>query len=167
MPSARTRRTISSLRTGLVGLVLIALLPAIGLFLLGDAGPGRSGDTQWKLGILLGLIGLSLVAAWAWSRAAILAPMDAMLDAAHRMREGDLTARIGLETLGGELGALARAFDEMAAALESREAAATQASGALRETNERLHAILTASPLAIVTYDRQGLMMHWNPAAER
>jgi len=37
----------------------------------------------------------------------------------------------------------------------------------LRETNEMLEALVQASPLAIVTFDREGKVMLWNPAAER
>jgi len=36
-----------------------------------------------------------------------------------------------------------------------------------RETNEMLEALVQASPLAIVTFDRKGKVMLWNPAAER
>jgi len=38
---------------------------------------------------------------------------------------------------------------------------------ALRDTNDRLQAIVTASPLPIVTIDRAGNVTMWNPAAER
>ncbi len=36
----------------------------------------------------------------------------------------------------------------------------------LRETTERLDAILKASPAAVVTLDRKGMVTHWNKAAE-
>ncbi|HSG81615.1 MAG TPA: PAS domain S-box protein [Gemmatimonadota bacterium] len=37
---------------------------------------------------------------------------------------------------------------------------------ALRETNEKLRAIVEDSPLAIITHDMEGIVWTWNPAAE-
>lgn len=42
-----------------------------------------------------------------------------------------------------------------------------QAETALRETNALLRAVIQASPLAIVSLDREGRVITWNPAAER
>lgn len=37
----------------------------------------------------------------------------------------------------------------------------------LRETNDRLHSLINASPLAIVIFDSDAIVRMWNPAAER
>ena len=60
-----------------------------------------------------------------------------LLQATRRMREGDLSARSGLENDGSELGELAYHFDEMATALEARGIERDQAEIALRESEDR------------------------------
>lgn len=42
-----------------------------------------------------------------------------------------------------------------------------QTEEALREAHETLNAIIQSSPLAIIVFDPQGLVLQWNPAAER
>jgi len=65
---------------------------------------------------------LALVAAWFGGGLAVLSPVRGLLRATERVRLGDLSARTRLGRDRGELGQLARAFDEMAATLEVREA---------------------------------------------
>ncbi len=48
-----------------------------------------------------------------------------------------------------------------------REVALRKALAQLRETNQTLQAIIEASPLAVMTLDREGVVKSWNPAAER
>lgn len=72
--------------------------------------------------IVLGLTGaLALMAAWAGGHLFLLRPMDALTRAARRLRGGDLNARTELSHGAGELGQLARTFDEMAESLARRE----------------------------------------------
>lgn len=63
----------------------------------------------------------------------MLRSIDALLQAAHRMHAGDLGARTGLKATDGELSQVGRAFDEMAQALERREAELKAAQERLRE----------------------------------
>lgn len=81
----------------------------------------------------------------------ILRPMQALVRATGRVASGDLSARTGLTHSRGELGHLARAFDDMAQALQTRQADATRAEAERQRAVERLellqqidHAILTA-----------------------
>ena len=110
---------------------------------------------------------VSLAASWAWMRRAILGPVDALVAATGRLRGGDLAARSGLEAEDGELGELARAFDAMAESLQARDRDAHEAAAAQREANQKLQALLTAAPLAIMALDRDGNVILWTPAAER
>jgi signal transduction histidine kinase len=74
---------------------------------------------------LLGLtvIGLvALVAAWLSAEVMIVRRAQHVVNAALRMRAGDLSARAGLEDDRSEVGQLAHTFDSMAAALQEREA---------------------------------------------
>jgi len=109
------------------------------------------------------LAGLGLVALLAFAAALVGADrfvirgVNALLAATARLSAGDLGARSGLPREKGEMGALARAFDEMAAALQTRAAEAAKAEATIRRYAERvevLHRIdqailLAQSPQAI------------------
>jgi diguanylate cyclase (GGDEF)-like protein len=72
------------------------------------------------LGITLATLFL-LVAAWFGAEWSVLRKFRALLGAAERMRGGDLIARSGIPHGEEELSQLARAFDDMADALQERE----------------------------------------------
>lgn len=72
------------------------------------------------LGITLATLFL-LVAAWFGAELFMLRKFRALLRAAERMRGGDLNTRTGIAYGKEELGQLARAFDDMAGALQQRE----------------------------------------------
>ena len=63
---------------------------------------------------------LMLGAAWAGGDVFVLRQVNALLGAVQRLRAGDLGARTGLSAGVDEIGQLAQAFDQMAAALEQR-----------------------------------------------
>ena len=81
---------------------------------------------------------LAILAAWFGSDVFVLRQVRAMLGTATRLANGDLSARTGLPPRNGELNELARAFDGMATALESREKQRQQAEGELRDSHEQL-----------------------------
>ncbi|HVY16157.1 MAG TPA: response regulator [Rhodopila sp.] len=64
---------------------------------------------------------VALLLAWLAGRRFIVKPTDALLRAARRWREGDLSARAELDDSGSEFSALAHSFNAMAAGLEARE----------------------------------------------
>ena len=72
------------------------------------------------LGIIIATLFL-LVGAWYGAEWFMLRNVRALLRAAERMRAGDLKSRTGIRYGGEELSQLARAFDEMAGALQQRE----------------------------------------------
>jgi len=77
-------------------------------------------------GFAIGLLGLGLalalgaLIAWLGARALVLDPIRSLVAATERLAAGDLAARTGLAGAGGEIGRLARSFDEMAASVEER-----------------------------------------------
>lgn len=73
-------------------------------------------------GIILATVFL-LVGAWYGAGLFVLRKIEALLHAAERMRSGDLNARAGIPYGKEELSQLARAFDDMARALQRREQA--------------------------------------------
>lgn len=91
-----------------------------------------------NLAILGIVITLVILAAWFGSDIFVLRPVRAMLKAASRLGNGDLSARTGLPQRTGELNELAQAFDAMASALERREEQRRQAEAELRGSQEQL-----------------------------
>ena len=75
----------------------------------------------------------------------------------------------GLDAIprGNELSTLVRANDIMLDTIKNHLAERTRAEEAFRETSRTLHALIEASPLAVVVSDATGTVHVWNPAAVR
>ena len=84
------------------------------------------------IGILVATV-LLLGAAWYGAEIFVLRKTRALLSAASRVRAGDLTARTGLRYDGEELSQVGEAFDEMAHALQHRDAELKQAMQDMQE----------------------------------
>ncbi|MBF8284339.1 MAG: multi-sensor signal transduction histidine kinase [Anaerolineales bacterium] len=95
--------------------------------------------------------GLALAAAWVIGDAFILRRVNTLVTAAERLAAGDLSARAGGAYGLGELDQLARAFDEMAGALEARERQ-------LSETNRALKTLSECNQVLVRTADEPGLL---------
>jgi diguanylate cyclase (GGDEF)-like protein/PAS domain S-box-containing protein len=102
------------------------------------------------------LLGLGLVAALALASSLVLGHllvtrgMKALVRTARQVSAGSLEARSGLP-YHGELGQLARALDDMAAALEQREAERQQDAAALRESEAKFRALVEQIPAIVYT----------------
>ena len=91
--------------------------------------------------IILGIVAaLALGAAWIASDVFVLKQVYGLVAAATRMRHGDLSARSEVSHGAGEIGQLARSFDEMAASLEVRVGELQRAEAELKTLNEELEA---------------------------
>ncbi|HET7318054.1 MAG TPA: ATP-binding protein, partial [Nitrospirota bacterium] len=75
----------------------------------------------------------------------------------------------GVDTIsrGNEFSTLVRANDIMLETIKNHLTERTRAEDALRETSHTLHALIDASPLAVVVSDASGTVRVWNPAAVR
>jgi signal transduction histidine kinase len=92
----------------------------------------------------LGLVSLLVVStAWFGGEIFILRLLDALVKTSKRLAAGDLNARTGLPHGTGELGQLAKAFDNMAVALEQRECEHRQAEAQIRQSREQLRQLST------------------------
>ncbi|MFQ5914814.1 MAG: ATP-binding protein [Nitrospinota bacterium] len=80
----------------------------------------------------------ALLAAWFAGKRILLQPINALVGATKRLASGDLGTRTGLPHGQGELGQLARSFDEMAENLERQKAEAERANKEIRETQAKL-----------------------------
>jgi PAS domain S-box-containing protein len=123
-------------------------------------------DRIWLLNLFwLGLIGLlALLAAWFGSDFFILRQVKTLMRATHRLRN-DLSARTGLSHQAGELGQLARAFDEMAAALEQREAERRQVAEELRLSRDQLAVVLQGIADGVIAQEPTGNLIYVNDTA--
>lgn len=97
---------------------------------------------------LSGFLGLGL--AFAAAGRLVLRPVSALSSAAARIAQGDLSARSGVAGAAGEVGDLARVFDEMAESLE--------------EQTRYLRAIFDRSLDAIQVLDDERRYLDTNPA---
>jgi len=81
---------------------------------------------------------LALLAAWFGADIFVLQRVRVLLDATTRLSGSDLKARTGLPYEGGELGQLARAFDEMASTLQAQHAASERADAERKRAEEEI-----------------------------
>jgi signal transduction histidine kinase/CheY-like chemotaxis protein len=92
---------------------------------------------------------VAIILAWVAGRRFIYRPTEALLQAARKWREGDLSARASISDAGSEFVALSQSFNAMAAGLQAREmerrlqssfleAQVAERTRELSETNNRL-----------------------------
>ncbi len=90
----------------------------------------------------LALVAISLMAvvltAWLLGHLLIVRRLDRLVAASRKVGQGDFSARTGIEHTTGELGQLARSFDEMAQSLENKELERRQAVDKLQQSEEKL-----------------------------
>lgn len=107
---------------------------------------------------LAGVTVLALAAAWFGGDVFLTRKVQSLVQTAHQLQGGDLATRTDLSYKFGELGELARAFDEMATALEARE----QAIAAL---NQDLQTLFEVIPIGVlITQDAEFKQIRSNPA---
>ncbi|MBF0523623.1 MAG: HAMP domain-containing protein [Deltaproteobacteria bacterium] len=114
---------------------------AIGLYLIIGT-PEEAAIAAIDRILAYNLIGLALVTmlatlvAWFGSNIFILRRVRALVDATKRLTSGDLSARTNLQHVPGEIGDLARSFDEMADALERQEHERMEADESLKRERD-------------------------------
>lgn len=96
------------------------------------------------LAVALGTVGVLLTI----TRLQVVAPIDAMLSAVHRLEKGERDVRIPVQHQD-EIGRLARAVEAMGAAIGDREAKLAEAHRSLRELFDHMRQ-------AILVFDREG-----------
>lgn len=106
----------STLRARLLLVVLVAPAPTVRLAIYSDMEGFAVGAEIIGLGAVF-----ALVLAWLGGDLFIVRRTSALVAATRRVAAGDLSARTGVPYGRGEIGQLARAFDEMAADLQVRD----------------------------------------------
>ena len=153
---------MSGLRARLLVLVILAVVPAF----VAVALTARTSVEQDLIDVGVAAV-LVLVAAWIAGETFVLRRVRALVEAAGRLAGGDLSARSGLPYGLGEIGAVARAFDEMAEQLERRDADARAAEERRRASEERYRELFENANDVVFTHDLEGRLMSINRAAER
>ena len=117
----------------------------------------------------LGLVSiLALIAAWIGGDVFLLHKVKSLVKTAQQLRNGDLTARTELSEELGELGQLARAFDEMAETIEKREQAIAILNQDLQNRVDELQTLFEVIPIGIViSEDPEFKQVKANPAYAR
>lgn len=129
-----------NLKTRLILLILLALLPVILTTIHAALYQGsRASSAYYAFPIILA--GIMAAILWYGGNLVVLRPIRALTRAAQRLGEGDLTVRTGLPREGDELGRLAGAFDDMAAALQSQHNALQKWDGELKRANRALRTL--------------------------
>ncbi|HUW14753.1 MAG TPA: cache domain-containing protein, partial [Anaerolineae bacterium] len=146
----------------LYGTTRLCCLPAGDVFVrVGIPAAVVHADAQQLLMGNLATLGLASLlvfgAAWGGTRFFLLRPLNVMLGAIRRFEMGDTGARVGPAAGSGELGFLAHAFDEMAAALEARESERDRSEMALRLHSARSEALVTIAARLNAQLDPQSV----------
>jgi PAS domain S-box-containing protein len=113
-----------------------------------------------SVGILAGLV---LVLGWIGSRYLILRPIQALVAFSARLGSGDGGARTGLPHARDELSQLTCAFDQLAEALQQREAEGQRAVTQLRQSEQRFRALVQHSSDLIGIIDGKGSILYRSP----
>ena len=115
----------------------VGMFVSIGMYLPGVTGGAGSGDVACRVLMTIGALVSLCLTLWVGHRF-VRRPTATLLAAAHRWTAGDLSARAALtESPKSEFGSLARAFNDMATALDWQRAE-------LRDLNADLEARVEA-----------------------
>ena len=140
-------KPFSSLCVRLVWTVFVVIAPAGAVMYLFDL--------PW-MGFVMGL--LALAATWYGGEYFILRPVRDILDSARRLAAGDLASRTRQDKSEGELGELARAFDQMAASLETRARESQAGERMLLNRAQQQTVVAALGQFALISQDFNALL---------
>ena len=108
-----------------------------------------------------------LAAIWLglWASNRIIDPIGKLVDAAERVSEGDLGARVEPGETGDELDMLSDAFNRMTSQLESQRNALVEANHQSDQRRQFTEAVLSGVSAGVFGLDNEGIINHANRAA--
>ncbi|HVO67642.1 MAG TPA: PAS domain S-box protein [Syntrophales bacterium] len=110
---------------------------------------------------------MAMVLAWFPGKVIIIHRLNKLADAAHRLGNGDLSARTGLDHSKDELGQLTEAIDEMAGVLERKESDRRQSEEALKRSEEKYRELVENANSIILRRNRAGHIIFFNEFAQK
>ena len=129
----------------------------------------RRAGIQWTLAsifvlvallLLLTAVGLGLMFANRLAR-----PISSLVDAAGRVRSGDLSVRLDAPDRGDELGTLTRAFNRMTEQLQEQRQELIEANRQLDERRKFTEAVLGGVSAGVIGLDQDGIVNFPNKSA--
>jgi two-component system nitrogen regulation sensor histidine kinase NtrY len=130
----------------------------------------RSRALQWRFNLILLVVSLLVVAAAVWFAillaSRIVAPIGELSEAAERVGEGDLDARVNPRGTSDEIGALARSFNRMTAQLKAQQQALISANMQSEQRSRFIEAVLSGVSAGVLSIDSAGVIRLANARAE-
>lgn len=120
-------------------------------------------ELAWNLATLGAAALLALVVAWVAGELLVVRRARRLVEVTGRIAGGDLAARVGATSGGGEIGAVARSVDAMAAALEERDAELRRAEARYRSLVEQTPAVFYVGETAEGERKPFGRTVHVGP----
>lgn len=108
---------------------------------------------------------LALVAAWFGSEPILLRRLRALIHAADRLACGDLGSRSGLAHDRGEIGQLARSFDDMAESLQERSQERARLLSGIEEERATLAGVMAGMSQGVLVLDSERAVRYCNARA--
>ncbi len=129
------------------------------------------GRIQFTSALLFGLVALLLLLAAVWTGMAVadrlIAPIGQLINAADRVRTGDLMVRVREDTSDDELAVLGRAFNRMATQLQNQRAELIEANQQLDGRRRFTEAVLSGVTAGVIGLDADRRIILPNRAASR
>ena len=129
----------------------------------------RRAGIQWTLASIFVLVALLLlftaVGTGLLFANRLAGPISSLIEAAGRVRAGDLTVRIPTADSSDELGTLTRAFNRMTEQLEEQREELTEANRQLDERRQFTEAVLGGVSAGVIGLDRNGVVNLPNKSA--
>ena len=96
----------------------------------------------------------------------IVEPIGALSEAAERVGQGDLDARVSPQGTGDEIGALARSFNRMTAQLKAQQQALISTTTQSEQRSRFIEAVLSGVSAGVLSIDSAGIIRLANARAE-
>jgi diguanylate cyclase (GGDEF)-like protein/PAS domain S-box-containing protein len=120
-----------------------------------------------NLVLLSGAFLIVVSSAWFFGNAIVVKRLNRLVEASRQIEHGDLKTRTGLGHKPDELGEVARVFDEMAEALEIKNAEHEQAEEKLRETADQWQTTFDSITDLVMILDRECRIVRVNEETVR
>ncbi|MEA3003905.1 MAG: two-component system, NtrC family, nitrogen regulation sensor histidine kinase NtrY [Sphingomonadales bacterium] len=130
----------------------------------------RARALQFRFNAALLVVSLLIVGIAIWIALALadrlIRPVSQLVDAAHRITEGDLSARVPPSQVRDEVGTLGNAFNRMTRRLEEQTGALVGANAQLDNRRAFIEAVLSGVTAGVISVDREGNIRLINSSAE-